>query len=135
MRNKTELFRLPGGTVAYLEINSIDQIIKDKGLDPGGDAQKFHTANVLRRIQKYMAFRTGMTIKVMITQTDINKPFLLLDVPYGQVLLNGVSRTGKPLVYTKTKNPQAGPHWDKRLVAAEMPQMQSELQAFIERGG
>lgn len=39
------------------------QIIDQLGLGEKGEAQMFHTANVLRRIQRYMPFRTGATIK------------------------------------------------------------------------
>ena len=36
------------------------------GLGRDGPVQQFHTANVLRRIQKYMPYRTGATIKLTI---------------------------------------------------------------------
>ena len=52
--SKQTLFRLPDGTIAQLEMHSVGQILHDKGLDPGGDVQMFHTQNVLRRIVRYM---------------------------------------------------------------------------------
>jgi len=117
------------------------QILKDKGLGPGGDVQRFHTQNVLRRIQKYMPYRTGATIKLTIAQTDINKPQIITDVPYGKYLYYGKAMEGSPpkrvtdrdLQYTKTKNPQAGPYWDRALVAAERAVLQRELQNYINR--
>lgn len=156
---KYELFRLPNGTVAYLEMNSVDRILKDKGMDPAGDAQRFHTANVLRRIKRYMPFKTGMTYKVTVAQTDISKPEIVTDVPYGQYLYHGKamadSRTGKAgfmtpegwrtrkgskkvatsrnLQYTRTKNPLAGPYWDRTLSANEGKAMAADLQRFINR--
>ena len=48
-----------------VDMAPVNQILKSKGLTPGGDVQKFHTQNVLRRIQKYMPYRTGATIKTM----------------------------------------------------------------------
>lgn len=124
-----------------VRIKPTKQILADKGLGPGGDVQRFHTQNVLRRIQKYMPFRTGATIKLTVEQTDINKPFIVTNVPYAKYLYYGKamegrapkSVTGRDLVYTKTKNPLAGPLWDRALVAAEMPAMQRELQAYIDR--
>ena len=133
--SKEELYRLPGGVVAKLEMKSIDDILKDKGLDPQGNAQAFHTQNVLRRIQRYMPFRSGMTIKVTIAQTDIQKPEIITDVPYGQRLFHGESSSGAPLNYTKTKNPQAGPYWDRALKAAEGDALVEDLQRFLKRGG
>jgi hypothetical protein len=54
---------------------------KEKGLTAGGDVQRFHTNNVLRRIVKYMPYRSGATIKLTQAQTDINKPEIVTDTP------------------------------------------------------
>ena len=143
-----------------VDMKPVNQILKEKGLTAGGDVQRFHTQNVLRRIQKYMPYRTGATIKTMIAQTDINKPEIVLDVPFGRylyhgkVMVNAETGKGPPVIpgvgprwprgtvlkvtdrdleYTKTKNPNAGPYWDRALVAAEMPAMQADLQAYVNR--
>lgn len=159
MKTKTQLYRLPDGTIAYLEMNPVHQIIKDKGLDTGGDAQKFHTANVLKRIKRYMPFVSGMTYKVTVAQTDINKPEIVTDTPYakylfyGKVMIDpklGIAgfmtpegwrsrkgcvkvRTGRDLQYTRTKNPQAGPRWDRALSANEGRAMAADLQRYLNR--
>lgn len=159
MRNKTELFRLPDGTIAYLEMNPVHQILKDKGLDAGGDAQKFHTANVLRRIKRYMPFVSGMTYKVTVAQTDISRPYIITDTPYAKCLFYGKVmvdpklriagfmtpegwrsrknvpkvRTNRNLQYNKTKNPNAGPRWDRALSAAEGKAMAADLQRYLNR--
>lgn len=152
-RSKKQLFRLPDGTIAYLEMNSLQQIIKDKGLDPGGDVQQFHTANVLRRIVKYMPMQSGMTAKVTVAQTDIRKPKIITNTPYARFLYHGkvmVSDvTGSPwarkgetkhvinkkLDYNKTKNALAGGHWDERLQAAEGDKLRADVQAYVKRKG
>lgn len=159
MAKKHQLYRLPGGTVAYLELNPIGKIIKDKGLDPGGDAQKFHTANVLRRIKRYMPFDSGMTYKVTVAQTDISKPYIVTNTPYAKYLFYGKvmvdlktgaagfmtpegwrSRkgivkvlTGRDLQYNRTKNPNAGPRWDRALSAAEGKAMAADLQRYLKK--
>ena len=159
MRKKEELYRLPGGTVVYLEMNPVGQILKDKGLDPGGDAQKFHTANVLRRIKRYMPFVSGMTYKVTVAQTDISKPYIVTNIPYakylfyGKVMIDpklGIAgfmtpegwrsrkgsvkvRTDRDLQYNRTKNPNAGPRWDRALSAAEGKAMAADLQRYLKR--
>lgn len=159
MSNKTKLFRLPSGTVAYLEMNSVNQILKDKGLDAAGDVQRFHTANVLKRIKRYMPFVSGMTYKVTVAQTDISKPYIITDTPYAKYLFYGKvmvdpkinaagfmtpegwrSRKGcvkiltsRNLEYTKTKNPLAGPRWDEALSTAEGKAMAADLQRYINR--
>lgn len=55
------------------------------GLGRDGPVQQFHTANVLRRIQKYMPYRTGATIKLTIAQTDTHVPEIVTDNPAGAV--------------------------------------------------
>lgn len=159
MAKKHQLYRLPGGTVCYLEMNPVHQILKDKGLDPGGDAQKFHTANVLKRIKRYMSFVSGMTYKVTVAQTDISKPYIITDMPgakylfYGKVMIDPKLRiagfmtpegwrsrkgcvkvlTDRDLQYNRTKNPNAGPRWDRALSAAEGKAMAADLQRYLNR--
>lgn len=143
-----------------LKMNPISKILRDKGLDESGDVQRFHTMNVLRRIQKYMPYRSGATIKLMIVQTDVSKPEIVLDVPYGKFLYYGMLmvdpvtgaagfrdadgqwkswtkrpkvKSDRPITYTKTKNPLAGPYWDRQLTAAEGKAMQADLQRYIDR--
>lgn len=137
------------------------KILRNLGLDQRGAVQKFWTSTVLRRIQKYMPYRTGETIKLTVAQTDINKPEIVTDTPYARMLYYGkvmvdpktgkagfltengwMSRKGvkkvppgRNIEYTKTKNQQAGPYWDRRLKAAEMQSMEQELQSYIDRRG
>lgn len=143
----------------YLKMNPVSKIMKDKGLVADGDVQAFHTQNVLRRIQKYMPYRTGATIKITIAQTVIHKPKIVTDTPYAKFLFYGKlmvdpntgaagfrtkngwrSRKGVPKVrsnrditYTKTKHPLAGPRWDRALSAAEGRAMAADLQRYINR--
>ena len=157
--SKKRIFRLPSGTVAYLEMNSVQQILRDKGLHETGDVQQFHTANVLRRIIKYMPFLSGMLIKLTIVQTVTSRPEIVTDAPEGQYLFrgkvmvdpkNGAAgfmtpegwrsrkgcvkvRTSRDLKYTKTKNPRAGPRWDIAVSTREGKAMAADAQRYIER--
>lgn len=142
-----------------VDMKPVKQIMKRLGIDARGDVQRFHTANVKRRIQKYMPYRTGATIKLMIAQSPVNEPFLHVNVPYARMLYYGKvmvdpetgmagfltpngwrSRRGaakvassRDLQYDKTRNPRAGPFWDRRLTAAEGRQMAAELQDYVRR--
>ena len=159
MKQKTLLFRLPNGTTASLQMNTANQIIKAKGMDKGGDVQQFHTANVLRRIKRYMPFLTGATYKITQIQTVISRPEIVTDTPYAKYLFYGKvmidpkinaagfmtpegwrSRNGsvkvltdRDLEFTKTKNPAAGPRWDRALSAAEGMAMAADLQRYLNR--
>lgn len=126
-----------------LDMKPIRRLLKEKGLAVTGDVQRFHTANVLRRIIKYMPYRTGATIKLTQAQTVISRPEIVTDVPYGKYLYYGKVMVGAPpkratdrdLRYTKTKNPLAGPFWDRALTAAEGAAMVSDLQRYIRMKG
>lgn len=157
---KTFLCRMPDGTTATLTMKDADQIIRDKGMDPGGDVQAFHTMNVLRRIKKFMPFLSGSLYKMTQIQTDIHKPEIVTEAPQAEFLFEGkvmidpkINAAGfmtsegwrstkggtkivasRNLNYTKTKNPAAGPSWDRTLSAAEGTALAADLQRFINRG-
>ena len=103
--------------------------------------QRQHTANVLRRIVRYLPYRSGETIKQTIIQTDINRPEIVTRSPYAKYIYYGKVMVGKapkrvtdrPLKYTKDKNPLAGSRWDRRLVSAEGKLLARELQDYIDR--
>ena len=143
-----------------LDIKPTQQIIQKLGLDPGGDVQRFHTNNVLKRIKRYMPFVSGSLYKLTVAQTDISKPMIVTRAPQAQYLFVGKkmvnAKTGKgpayipnigfrykrgtvlkttniPLNYNKTKNPSAGPRWDRALVANEGKALVSDLQRYIDR--
>lgn len=142
-----------------LHLPTAAQIIRSKGFGADGAVQIFHTQNVLRRIKRYMPFRTGATYKITVAQTDIRKPFIVTDTPYAKYLFYGKvmvdpktgtagfmtpegwrSRRGctkvvtnRNLEYFKGKNPQAGPRWDRALSANEGAAMVADLQQFIDR--
>ncbi len=134
-------------------------VMKRLGVTAQGDVQRFHTANVRRRIQKYMPYRSGAMIKLMIVQSPVDEPFIHVAAPqarvmyYGKVMVDpqtgaagfltpngwrsrkGVPKvaSGRDIEYDKTKNPQAGPFWDRRLMAAEGGVMRQELQDYVDR--
>lgn len=142
-----------------MQLPSAAEIIRTKGLETDGAVQMFHTQNVLRRIKKYMPFRTGLTYKITVAQTDIRKPEIVTETPYAENLFRGKvmidpklgiagfmtpegwrSRKGcvkvptqRDMQYFRGKNPQAGPRWDKALSANEGKAMAADLQRFIDR--
>lgn len=159
MSKKTLLVRMPDGTTATLEMKAANEIVRSKGLAAAGGVQQFHTANVLRRIKRYMPFVSGATYKITAVQTVIAKPEIVTDVPYGKYLFYGKkmidpkigasgfmtpegwrSRRGSVKVltdenlnYNRTKNPAAGARWDRSLSAAEGKAMAEDLQRYIDR--
>lgn len=142
-----------------LHLPSAAQIIRSKGLAADGAVQMFHTQNVLRRIKKFMPFRSGAMYKITVAQTDIHKPEIVTDTPYAKYLFHGKvmvdpklgiagfmtpegwrSRKGcvkvltnRNLEYFDGKNRQAGARWDRALSTNEGEAMAADLQRFINR--
>lgn len=116
-----------------IELSTVQEITNRLGLDRSGETQQFVTAEVLRRITRYMPYRTGQMIRLTVAQTDISKPEIVTDTPPARKLYHGVSDKGNPLNYTITKNPLAGPYWDKRLAQAEGEAIADATERFIER--
>lgn len=146
--------------VGSVKVNShpVEEILRRKGLDVNGDVQQFHTANVLRRIVRYVPYRTGATIKLTQAQSPVSQPEINTFVPYarylheGKVMVNAATGKGpgvipgvgprwrrgtqlkatdRPLKYTTTKNPEAGPRWGERLKAAEHDAMLNDLKDYV----
>ena len=115
------------------------QIIHDKGLDPNGKVQMFHTMNINRRIGKYMPHLSG----VLETKSKrvMDGTHIIIDSPYAKYQYYGKVMVGPPpkkvtdkdLTYTKTFNPLAGPYWDRRLTAAESVQIARETTNYLRR--
>lgn len=142
-----------------VDMAPVQGILNRLGVTARGDVQRFHTANALRRIQRYLPYRSGATIKLMIAHSPVDEPFIHVDAPYARMLYHGKvmvdpqtgaagfltangwrSRKGvakvesnREIQYDKTKNPRAGPFWDRALMAAEGEQMAAELQDYVNR--
>lgn len=122
-----------------LDLPSADQLICSRGLDTEGRAQRFHTANVSKKMGKYMPHLSG-TLETKLKQISSDTEIKILG-PYALYQFHGKAMAGlppkvvtdKPLQYTKDFNPLAGPYWDRALVAAEGRALTEDLQRFIDR--
>lgn len=128
-------------TKVKLEMKPIATILARLGIDKNGRVQRFLTETVNRRITRYMPFRTGVLatkLKFVSSPTEIT-----VNGPYARYQYYGKVMVGRPpkqvtdidLNYDKTKHPQAGPFWDRRLMAAEKDVILREVEARIKRGG
>lgn len=100
------------------------------GIDPNGRVQKFFTHTCRVHNDKYVPFRTGALAG---TVTETNNTYTY-EQEYARYMYNGISKSGKPFNYNKDKHPLAGQHWDKRMVTAEMRDIEKEVQEFVKRG-
>jgi hypothetical protein len=141
-----------------VEMKPVNAILARLGVNKTGDVQQFVTNTINRRITRYMPFRTG----VLSTKLKFVKAPAEIEVlgPYARVTYYGKvmvdSETGKgpanipgvgyrfrngavlkaterEMQYTKTFHPNAGPFWDRALMAAEGRQISMEIQSYINR--
>lgn len=128
-------------TKVKVEMKPIGVILARLGIDKNGRVQRFLTETVNLRITRYMPFRTGVLatkLKFVSSPTEIT-----VNGPYARYQYYGKVMVGKPpkqvtdidLNYDKTKHPNAGPFWDRRMMAAEKDVIVREVQAYVKRGG
>lgn len=143
-----------------VEMMPVNTILVRLGVDKTGDVQKQVTMIINKRITRYMPFRTGaLSTKLKYvkspTEIEVAAPYARV-MYYGKVMVN--SKTGKgpalipgvgyrykkgtvlkatdrDLIYDTTKNPQAGPLWDRRMMASEKDAIVSDIQAYVRRKG
>ncbi len=136
-------------------IPGVQVLIRKKGLDENGAVQLMHTNNVNRRIGKYMQHLTGaMETKLKIvhspTEIVVLGPYARMHY-HGKVMIDPKinaagfmttegwrSRRGSVKVATErnmrptqTFNTNAGPYWDRRLVAAEGDAMKEDIIRYV----
>lgn len=145
-------------TRVKVTMKPVNTIVNRLGVGKSGDVQRFVTETVNRRITRYMPFRSGVLatkLKFIKSSTEIEVlgPYARVTY-YGKIMVD--SQTGKgpmnipgvglrfrkgavlkatdrDMEYDKTKNPKAGPYWDRRMMAAESGQIAAEAQAYVNR--
>lgn len=143
-----------------VDMKPISTILTRIGVNKTGDVQMQLTRIVNKRITRYMPFRTGaLSTKLKYikspTEIEVVAPYARM-MYYGKVMVN--SKTGKgpafipgvgyrykkgtilkatdrDLKYDTTKHPEAGPFWDRRMMAVEKDAIVSEVQAYVRRKG
>lgn len=146
-------------TKIKVNMKPVNTIVTRLGLNKNGDVQRFVTSTVNRRITRYMPYRTGVLATKLKhikspTEIEVIGPYARY-MYYGEVMVDPVTgaagfkdadgqwksrteaphvpkvRSGRPITYTKSKHPLAGPLWDKRLMAAEGAQIAKEVQNYV----
>lgn len=145
-------------TRVKVTMNPVNTILTRLGVDKNGDVQRFTTNTINRRITRYMPYRTGVLatkLKYVKSPTEIEvvAPYARYQY-YGKVMVDAetgkgpayipgvgyrfrsgavLKATDRDLQYDKTKNPNAGPYWDRRMMAAEGGQIAAEVQDYVNR--
>lgn len=117
----------------WVKVNTkrTNAIIERLGVGQRGRVQLYLTHEVRRRMTQYMPYRTGTLASKL---TYVSSPTaIVVNAPYARYLYYGVSQSGKPLNYTKTHNPKAGPYWDRTLIADEGKAIAHAVQNYVNR--
>lgn len=141
-----------------VDMKPVNTIVNRLGLGKNGDVQMHVTRVVNQRITRYMPFHTGaLSTKLKYikspTEIEVLGPYARVQY-YGEVMVDSATgaagfldadgqwksrkgvvkvRGGRSLKYDKTKNPLAGPFWDRRMMAAEGKQIVREIQTYVDR--
>ena len=120
-----------------VKMKPVNTILTRMGVKPDGDVQMFVTNTVNRRITRYMPFRSGaLSTKLKhiksATEIEVLGPYARYQY-YGKVMEGPAPKavTDRDLQYAKTKNPLAGPFWDRRLIANEGAQIAGEVRRYV----
>lgn len=117
----------------------VNTILTRLGVNTAGDVQMQATRIINQRITRYMPFRTGVLATKLKhikspTEIEVLGPYARYQY-YGKVMVGSPPKvvTDRDLRYDMTKNPKAGPFWDRRMMAAEGKQIAAEMQAYVNR--
>lgn len=140
----------------WVKMKPVAQILRAHGLDKNGDVQRYWTSMVNQRITRYMPYRSGMLsgkLKYISGPGEITlaAPYahyqycdrVMIDPAIGAagfMTKDGTWRsrkgaakvlTNRPLTYDTSKHAQAGPFWDRRLIAAEGTAMVQDIRNYV----
>lgn len=141
-----------------VEMKPIATILVRMGVDNNGEIQRYLTTVIKNRMIRYMPFRTGamatkLTFVKSSTEIEVSAPYatyqyydkVMVDAETGKgpALIPGVGyrykrgatlkATNRDLQYDKTKNPRAGPFWDRTLMANEGKAIAADVSRYARR--
>ena len=109
-----------------VKLNPTSQIKARLGIEPNGKVQKFFTNTCYKHMDKYVPKDEG-TLRTVV---DIQPNSITYEMPYARYQYYGVREDGTHQV-KKYTTPGTGPYWDRRMVSAEMQDIEKEVQDYI----
>lgn len=116
-----------------VRIDSLDEIRKELGINPGGKAQKYFTNTCYRYMDKYVPMSDLDSRGDLRTIVDIDDDSITYCVPYASYQYYGVreDKTHKVSHYT---TPGTGAYWDQLMMDAERDDVVKEVANYMKRG-
>lgn len=97
------------------------------GIQEGGPVHAFFTNTCYKHMDKYVPKDEGN----LRTNVDIKTDSITYESPYAHAQYIGYTK-GPVKNYT---TPGTGPYWDKRMVSAEIKDVEKEVQNYMKHGG
>lgn len=104
---------------------SADEIMREAGLEPGGEIQQAIDQAVVNYAKDYWAYDTGNLAN---SAVGIGTGEITYTADYASELYYGVRSDGQPINYHHDKNPLAGPYPIERMAADHMNDIIEEAQ-------
>ena len=105
------------------------QVAEELGLKTNGNVLNWFTSECARYIDPFVPMDKGELRKYYIVGNEIHYGQRYADYQY-----EGISKSGKPLNYSKDKHPLATHHWDIAMQTARGDDLTRSLQDYINRG-
>ena len=112
-----------------VDISLPQDIVNKLGVGPRGYVQDFLTRRIHSHMSRYIPWKTGNTYKNLTRVTSPSE--ILVNAKWARYIYNGISKSGKPLNYTKNPNPMAGSHWDVTLMKHEGEAIAREVETYV----
>lgn len=115
-----------------VKMQPTNKIIVNLGLEKNGQVHKFFTQECARRMERFVPYREGTLSETVIINgqptSNVLDDKIIYDQEYAKYVYYGLSRSGKPLNYTKTFHQLAGAYWDKKMVSVDMGKIREAVQ-------
>ena len=98
------------------------------GIEPNGRVQKFFTNTCYKHMDKYVPRDDGN----LRTIVDIQADSITYESDYAKYQYRGMREDGSRVVKNYT-TPGTDPYWDKRMVSAEIKDVEKEVQDYARR--
>lgn len=108
-----------------MSLNPISKIKANLGIEPNGKVQKFFTNTCYTHMDKYVPKDSGDLREIV----DIKADSITYQSIYAEPQYKGIVHGSPVKNYT---TPGTGPHWDKRMVSAEINDVVKEVQEYVE---
>lgn len=123
-----------------LEIKSIQELCRERGIQVNGKTQEFIDQEVIRLMAPYTPMLTGVLQKTATLSTSIGTGHIQQNAPYaryqyyGKLMVSSITGsawsrgeskvlTDKDLEHNKSQHSQAGPLWFERMKADKKEQI------------